>query len=128
VGAALPLLDQALRLAPDDVRLYVERGLAHAGRGDAEAAFDDLARAASMIPEDPEPFEAADALLERLHRLDEAAACWTSYLERNRSDARGYRARARALGRLGLPGLSAADATKACALGLAEACVPSTPS
>jgi len=121
-GAAVATLDRAVRMDPDEPRAFVERSLAHAANGAPDAAFDDLARAALLQPEDPAPFIAAEQLLGRQDRWGEATSCWTSFLERNPSDGRGFLSRARVLLRQGLPGLSAADALKACELGLPEAC------
>jgi hypothetical protein len=100
----------------------VERGLAHAAAAEVDAAFEDLARAAQLRPEDVTPFLAAEQVLGHQDRWDETTSCWTSFIERNPSSGRGFLGRARALYRKGMPGLSGADAARACELGVPEAC------
>ncbi len=121
-AAAVATLDRAVRLKPDDPQAYVELGLAHAAAAQVDAAFEDLARAAQLRPEDATPFVAAEQVLSRQDRWDETTSCWTSFIERNPSNGRGFLGRARALYRKGMPGLSGVDAARACELGVPEAC------
>ena len=116
------LLTMALRITAGEPRAYLERGLSLAESGSTDEALDDLARVARERPDEIFAYQYADYLLGRLGRWDEVIACWTGALERNASSGKAYLARARALGRKGLRGLSQSDADKASALGESEGC------
>lgn len=63
---ALACAQEATRLAPDDVRGHINRGVALEGLEQFEAARDAYARALAVDPEDPEALRAsADALVRR---------------------------------------------------------------
>ena len=72
--AALRHLDRALALAPDDIRVLLERARFDLYRGEAQAALDRLDRAIGIDPHDPELHHARHLALLRLGRRDEAKA------------------------------------------------------
>ncbi len=119
---SITFLTRALKMRPQEVRTYLERGLSFAASGSTEDALDDVARAARELPGDLAPHEAVDEILGRQGRWDEVIACWTSFLERSPSSGRAYLDRSRALERRGLIGLSQADAERACRSGEPEGC------
>lgn len=123
---SIALLTRVLQLRPNDAAVYLERALAHDQRGDVDDAVDDLAHVANLTPQaNMEPLTQAEGILLRANRIDEAITCWSRFIEREPSLARGYVRRSRLLALKGLRSLSAKDAKAACELGERSAC-PST--
>jgi thiol-disulfide isomerase/thioredoxin len=118
---SVKLLTMAIRMKAGD-QAYFERALSLAQSGATDEAIDDIARVARDRPNEILAYQAADSLLGQLGRWDEVIACWTGVLERNASSSKAYLARALALERKGLRGLSQTDFEKACALGEPGGC------
>jgi Tfp pilus assembly protein PilF len=102
-GEAVPVLDAALRLAPEDPALWDRRGLAHALAGDIEAGEADWSRHLELLPGSGAPDESRGWLHLRRGRPADAAAAF------ERASARSKRSRGARVG-LGLARLSAGDA------------------
>jgi tetratricopeptide (TPR) repeat protein len=77
---AVPMLDKAARLAPDDASLLAHRGLAHALSGRGEAAEADWARQRELKPKSPAPEVARGWAHLRRGRHAEAAASFEAAL------------------------------------------------
>jgi tetratricopeptide (TPR) repeat protein len=69
---ALPLLDQAIRLAPNDPGIYLLRGQVKAHANDVDGAVKDLRRSAYLSPHDPAPLDVLASVYQRAGRLKEA--------------------------------------------------------
>jgi tetratricopeptide (TPR) repeat protein len=72
--------DRGLALHPDDRMLLEVRGEVRAATGDPEGALADWRRAVDAV-ENMGPIYLSAFLLERLGRLEEAAAAWQSILD-----------------------------------------------
>lgn len=77
---AARVVDAGLALAPDDPMLLDVRGDARAATGDPDGALADWRRAVEVDPENLSPVYSSALLLERLGRLEEAAAAWQSVI------------------------------------------------
>jgi tetratricopeptide (TPR) repeat protein len=86
--AVSEVIDAGLELAPDDWKLFYDRGEVKAARGDPEGALADWRRALELYPEDLSPVYASAFLLEREGRLAEAAESWRHIMEH--AEARGW--------------------------------------
>jgi tetratricopeptide (TPR) repeat protein len=113
---------RALQLKSGDPAVYRARALAYGDIGDVDNALDDLARGARLTPNDLAPTAIADKVLSSNGRIDEAIACWTTFIDANPSSGPAFWGRSQGLAAKGLPRLSAQDAEKACQLGLRDAC------
>ena len=91
-------------------------------KGREAEAVNALSMAMRLRPADENLFIAAHTMLGAKGRWDEAVACWTGFIRRNPSNPKAYLSRAHALTKRGSPALAQADARKACALGVKEAC------
>jgi len=69
---ALPLLDQAIRLAPNDPGIHLVRGQVRAHANDVNGAVKDLRTSASLSPEDPVPLEVLASVYQRAGLLKDA--------------------------------------------------------
>jgi tetratricopeptide (TPR) repeat protein len=105
-AAAVPALDAALRVAPEDAAVLYLRALAHALSGDAAAAEADWARHRERKPRSPAPEISRGWVALRRARYADAAAAFEAAL------ARSKRSR-RALIGLGLARLRSGDAAGA---------------
>jgi tetratricopeptide (TPR) repeat protein len=82
------VVDAGLRIAPDDPVLIEQRGDVCAATGRPEQALADWRRAFTLDPENLSPRYSAAFLLERQHRLAEAAEEWLHIIAW--LDERGY--------------------------------------
>jgi tetratricopeptide (TPR) repeat protein len=85
---ALEVADAGLELVPADAQLITARGEARAGLGEPEGALADWRRALELDADDIGALFSSAFLLEREHRLEEAADAWQSIVTWNES--RGY--------------------------------------
>jgi predicted Zn-dependent protease len=69
---ALPLLDQAIRLAPSDPGIRMLRGQVRAHANDLNGAVKDLRTSAYLSPHDPVPLEVLASVYQRAGLLKEA--------------------------------------------------------
>jgi tetratricopeptide (TPR) repeat protein len=90
--SALPLLDEALRRAPDDPALLVLAGEAHLAAGDPESALAPLVRAVELAPSIlyGEPYRIAGRALARLRRFEEAEDAFERFLRFQGSSIAGH--------------------------------------
>lgn len=77
---AARVVDAGLALAPDDPMLLDLRGDARAATGDPDGALADWRRAVEVDADNLSPVYSSALLLERLGRLEEAAAAWQSVI------------------------------------------------
>jgi thiol-disulfide isomerase/thioredoxin len=75
LSRALEMFDGAIALSPELATAYAERGKTYLDRDDTRQALDDLRAAYALDPTRREVFGYAEALLERMDRHHEAAAC-----------------------------------------------------
>jgi O-antigen ligase len=69
---ALPLLDQAVKLAPNDPGIHLLRGQVRANVNDLNGAVKDLRTSAHLSPHDPVPLEVLASAYQRAGLLEEA--------------------------------------------------------
>ena len=86
VAEAVPLLDTAIRRAPDDASLFDRRALAHALGGSMEAAEADWARHLKLQPKSSAPDIARGWVALRRDRNEEAAAAFGRAIKISRRD------------------------------------------
>ncbi|HEV8255164.1 MAG TPA: thioredoxin family protein [Vicinamibacteria bacterium] len=122
VAGALPLLDQAVALQPEDADGYLQRAIARAEGQDVDRALGDLRRALDLRPRDLDLYRTVDWVLGRQQRWGEIAACWSELIAQEPANAVAYFERGGAHHRRGDSARAHADAEKACSLGVAEAC------
>jgi predicted O-linked N-acetylglucosamine transferase (SPINDLY family) len=99
-GAALPLLERALALGPNDPSLQANLGLALTSLGRAEQALRHLDRALALRPGLPEALNNKGWALRALHRLEEALVCLDQALAANPKLGEVHHRRALVLGAL----------------------------
>ncbi len=119
---AIRVLDLAAELAPDDQRITRQR--AWTILGDAGSA-DAIGEREAAVLRDPDSFDARrelDYALARQRRFDRVIEVWTEYLAAHPDDGRAYLERGGAYFNLRKLAEAKADATKACELGVSEAC------
>jgi Tfp pilus assembly protein PilF len=109
VAEAVPLLDTAIRRAPDEASLYDRRALAHALGGNLGAAEADWARHLEFQPKSNAPDVARGWVALRGGRSEEAGALFTHALSRSKC------------GRSALVGLGVSRMKQGDAQGAAEA-------
>jgi tetratricopeptide (TPR) repeat protein len=80
----LELLDRALAMNPDHVPSLRVRAAVHSVRGDKEKALADAARAAELVPDDPQLNLLAGGLAHELQRYDQAAALFRRVVDADR--------------------------------------------
>ncbi len=119
---AQAVLDTLAEVRPKDTRIYVQRGLVRADRGDLPGALEDLRRASDLAPEDVGPFDALHEILGRDSRWDEAVACWSLLLERVPANGQARFGRGAAYSQKGDREHALEDLREACRLGEAQAC------
>lgn len=119
---AVRLLDLAAELAPNDPDVIRRRAWTILGDAGAPDAIAGLEEAAKQSPDDFAVHQRLAYALGRQRRFDREAEMWTAYLARHPDDAKAYFERGGAFFHLGKRAESKADATKACELGLSEAC------
>jgi thioredoxin-like negative regulator of GroEL len=122
VAGALPLLDRAVALQPEDPDAYLQRAIARAEGQDVDHALGDLRRALDLRPRDLGLYRTVDWVLGRQQRWGEIAACWSDLIAQEPANAVAYFERGGAHHRRGDSARAHADAEKACSLGVAEAC------
>lgn len=100
-GAALELVDQALKRFPDDAELLYLKGLAHHRRRENDAALGPLVRAVELDPRVRfgEPYLVAGDALTALGRHEEAVDSYERFVSLSGSRIDGHVKLARALGR-----------------------------
>lgn len=117
---ALSIYDMAIQLAPMDRETHARYDVALLGKGkpNIPALFAD----AKAKPDDFRAHQRLDYALANEGRFQEIADMWAEYLSRHPDDEHAYLERAGTYRHLGRPKDSLADATKACDMGLNEAC------
>jgi predicted O-linked N-acetylglucosamine transferase (SPINDLY family) len=99
-GTALPLLERALALGPNDPSLQANLGLALTSLGRPEQALRHLDRALALRPGLPEALNNKGWALRALHRLEAALACLDQALAANPKLGEVHHRRALVLGAL----------------------------
>ncbi len=123
---ATTLLDVCLEHAPEREDLRMLRGRSWAASGRYERAVTDLSRALDVRPEDAAGWEAL--VYSQVKSENDRAALGTleRWLDKQPDAAVALRLRADVRYRLGELGLAVDDASRACALGDADACLLET--
>jgi len=114
--------NEALRLDPSSAEAYFRRGAAQAKAGRVAAAIRDLERSLQLEPRRFEACEALDALLARRGQFDRMIGHWSGLIQLDNKNGRAFFYRAQNHARKGDLRSAVADAERACALGVQDAC------
>lgn len=121
---ALRLIDLAAELAPTDANVQWRRAAIVTGKKDPGQG-DDIEALEKAVRDRPDSFRAVQQLdyaLARRRQFDRIVTLWTDYLGRHPSDGRAYMERSGTYLHLRKLKEAAADAAKACELGVSEGC------
>lgn len=119
--ASIRVLDLAVELAPNDPNVRQHRAWTILG----DAGAGGIASLRAKVAAEPDNFDAhrqLDHALAREHNYAEVLTLWNTYLAAHPNDGPAYMERGGAYWNLGKQAEAKADATKACGLGLSEAC------
>ncbi len=114
--------NEALRLDPSSAEAYFRRGVAQAKAGRVAAAIRDLERALQIEPKRFEACETLDPLLARRGQFDRMIGHWSGLIQLDNKNGRAFFYRAQNHARKGDLRTAVADAERACALGVQDAC------
>jgi tetratricopeptide (TPR) repeat protein len=120
---SIRVLDLATELAPDESRVKQKRAWAILGDAGAPDALTELEVAVTRAPDSFAARQQLDYALARQGRFDRVIELWTEYLAAHPDDGRAYLERGGAYFNLRRLPEAKSDATKACELGISEACV-----
>jgi tetratricopeptide (TPR) repeat protein len=119
---AIRALTEALLIDPQRAEAWLHRGLAEQEAGEPERAYEDFRTALSLQRGYVDVYASVAYDLGKSERWDEAAACWTAYLEGGPRDPRALYERSRAHARRGDLVRAREDMGEACKLGDDAAC------
>jgi thiol-disulfide isomerase/thioredoxin len=121
-ATAIRALTEALLIDPQRAEAWLHRGLAEEEAGQADRAYEDFRTALSLQRGYFDVYATVAYDLGRSERWDEAAACWTAYLDGGTRDSRALYERSRAHARRGDIVHARQDMDEACQLGDDAAC------
>lgn len=119
---AIRLYDLAAELTPDDPRIAGYRSWTILGDAGAPGSIEQLEAAAKQAPDDFAIHQQLDYALAKQNQFPRVVEMWTTFLAAHPDNARAYLERGGAHIHMGKRAEAKADATKACELGLSEAC------
>jgi thiol-disulfide isomerase/thioredoxin len=121
-ATAIRALTEALLIDPQRAEAWLHRGLAEQDAGQADHAYEDFRTALSLQRGYFDVYASVAYDLGVHERWDEAAACWTAYLDGGPRDPRALYERSRAHARRGDIVHAREDMAEACTLGDDAAC------
>lgn len=122
VAGAIQALDEAVGMEPERAEAWLQRGLARHESGDTEGAYEDYRAALSLQRGYFDVYARVAFDLGQKGKWDEAAACWTAFLQEGPRDGKALLERSRAHAHRGDRRRAREDAEEACRLGDSGAC------
>lgn len=121
-AGALPVLDEALAMDPERAEAWLQRGMARQESGDTAGAYEDFRTALSLQRSYFDVYARVAFDLGQKGKWDEAAACWTAFLQDGPREGKALLERSRAHAQRGDLKRAREDAEEACRLGESAAC------
>jgi len=121
-SAAIRALTEAILIEPERAEAWLQRGIAEQEAGQPDRAYEDFRTALSLQRGYFDVYASVAYDLGHRERWDEAAACWTAYLDGGTRDPRALYERSRAHARRGDLVRAREDLGEACQLGEEAAC------